>query len=109
MISNTTAENATETLSESIFELMGTFKILFDSFKILLDIPFSSEPIMIATDFLKFELYIVSSPFSDRLITSISRELKCRIVLSNNYSIYICCDSCSDNSSKVSCISYSIQ
>jgi len=58
MISNTTAENATETLSESIFELMGTFKILFDSFKILLDIPFSSEPIMIATDFLKFESII---------------------------------------------------
>ena len=33
MISNTTAENATETLSESIFELIGTFKILFDRFK----------------------------------------------------------------------------
>ena len=36
MISNTTAENATETLSESIFEFIGTFKILFDRFKILL-------------------------------------------------------------------------
>ena len=79
MISNTTAENATETLSESIFELIGTFKILFDRFKILLEIPLSSDPIMIATDFLKFELYIVSSPFSERLIISISRELKCRI------------------------------
>ena len=79
MTSNTTAEKATDTLSESIFELIGTFKILFDRLKILLEIPFSSDPIMIATDFLKFELYIVSFPFSERLIMSISKELKCKI------------------------------
>jgi len=55
MISNATAENATETLSESIFEFKGILKISFERFRTLLDIPFSSDPITIATDLLKFD------------------------------------------------------
>ena len=50
MISNDTIENAEETLSESIFELIGILNISFESDSTLLDIPFSSDPIIIAVD-----------------------------------------------------------
>ena len=48
MISNDTIENAEETLSESIFEFIGIFNISLDSDNTLLDMPFSSDPIIIA-------------------------------------------------------------
>ena len=53
MISNDTIENAEETLSESIFEFIGIFNISLESDNTLLDIPFSSDPIIIAVDSLK--------------------------------------------------------
>ena len=48
-----TIENAEETLSESIFESIGIFNISLESDNTLLDMPFSSDPIIIALVSLK--------------------------------------------------------
>ena len=53
MISYDTIENSEETLSESIFESIGIFNISLERDNTLLDMPFSSDPIIIALVSLK--------------------------------------------------------
>ena len=46
-------KKATDTFSESIFELMGMLTVSFDRLNILFEIPLSSDPSISPTDFLK--------------------------------------------------------
>ena len=58
---------------------MGIFKISLESDNTPLDIPFSSDPIIIAVDSLKLYSYMVLFAFSDKLIIFISNESRCKI------------------------------